>query len=157
MMGPWGQASNWLRKYISAMVRELVRSSFTCLVFVYIKGSKNAACKTKINDLQYIAFIAFSIKNGFLKVCRNWRKLVWGSKCSDITGEFIAQWISRSLYLQHRDHYWKGNFYSASDVWYTTAFVWAWHTAFGRGKNYSGGTILMILKVSCHNPEYCSI
>lgn len=87
------------------------------LIFVYIKGSKNAACKTKINDLQYIAFIAFSIKNGFPKVHRNQRKLVCGSKCSDITGEFIAQWISRrSLSLQHRDHYWKDNFYSASDV-----------------------------------------
>lgn len=71
------------------------------LIFVYIKGSKNAACKTKINDLQYIAFIAFSIKNGFPKVHRNQRKLVCGSKCSDITGKITFTVLLMSDIPQH--------------------------------------------------------
>ena len=68
------------------MVRVLVRRSFTCLVIVYIKGSKNTACKAKINDLQNIAFIVFLINNVILKVHSSSKKAGGGSKCSGITG-----------------------------------------------------------------------
>lgn len=96
------------------MVRVLVRSSFTCLVIFNIKGSKKTACKAKINHLQYIAFIVFSINNAILKVHTSSKKAgVWfRTSRSHWFGEFTPQWISRrSSYLQHRNHYWKGNFY----------------------------------------------
>lgn len=93
---------------LPAMVRVLVRRSPTCLVIVYIKGSKTTACKAKINDLQYIAFIVFSINNVILKVHSSSKQAgVWFKMFRHHwSGEFATQWISRrSSYLQHRKHY----------------------------------------------------
>lgn len=90
------------------MVCVPVRRSFTSLVIVYIKGSKNTACKAKINHLQYIAFIVFSINNVILKVHSRSKKAgVWFKMFRNhCFGEFSAQWISRrSPYLQHRNRY----------------------------------------------------
>jgi len=90
------------------MVRVLVRRSFTCLVTVYIKGSKTTACKAKINHLQYIAFTVFSINNVILKVHSRSKKAGVEFKMfrNQWSGEFTAWRISSSRpYLQHRNHY----------------------------------------------------